>query len=358
MRKQILTLHTISHAFTDMACAALIGRIASAYLTDGLVFAVIVLYDFAAFCLQLPFGMLLDKRPDLKRKYFAGSGMHLIAIAMIVFAAGGDLFLHKTVIASVLAAAAGVGNALFHIGTGVDTLEHSGWPVKAAPVGIFVSSGALGLYLGSRASGSGMLFLWLMTGTMALFGILEHLHRESPPAKREWKTGRLSSVLSRNASAIALLLLCVIVYRSFLGFVMKYTWKVDFVTGLIAVCGIVLGKAAGGILSDRFGLRKTMTVCLAICAGTAVFSEHSAAAGVMTLFLFNTTMSVAMVGLARVFPKNPGLAFGLNTAALFIGFAIHLLTGGQAASWLLAILILVSLFVLYRALAPLEDQTC
>lgn len=363
--KKILTIHTISHAFTDMACAALIYKMVALYLTAGQSFSVIILYDFVAFCWQLPFGMWLDKQIQKNRKYIAGIGMYLIAIAMAAFLLCSAIQDHIFVgFLILLAAVTGLGNALFHVGAGVDTLQHSGWPTKAAPSGIFVCSGAMGLYLGAKAEGVGGWLLWMMICAMVMLGIFEFTDKGHPID--DDGIGRRRSGLRmhtqpekkmlRNVAVIALLFVCIIIYRSFLGFAMKYTWRVDFITGLIAVSGIVLGKFFGGILSDRFGWRRAMTVCLVAGAIAAVFSENSLSAGVMTLFLFNMTMPTAMVGLVRIFPDQPGMAFGLNTMALFIGFAIHLLTGGQVSSWLLSGLILFSVIILFVAITPLEED--
>ena len=48
---------------------------------------------------------------------------------------------------------AGIGNALFHVGGGIDVLNIS--EKKASLSGIFVSTGAMGIFLGSKSASWG-----------------------------------------------------------------------------------------------------------------------------------------------------------------------------------------------------------
>ncbi len=369
---RVLGVHTISHALVDMGCAMLIYAMTAQYLTDMEAFLAVLLYDFIAFCLQFPLGMWLDGK-EKKRipatdfpRLAAVVGMFLVAWVDVIYAVIRSLHGDAPVVVGVimyLSFLAGIGNALFHIGAGVEVLNHSGKPEQAGPSGIFVSAGALGLYLGAKAKLIGIENLYVMAAALVVLSIVEtrskRLDNSRTDATSSQSVPDTSTAAARVAapSWVTLLLTLIIVYRSFLGFAMKYTWRVDFKTGLIAVIGIVLGKAIGGIVSDRFGWRKVMISSLLIGAAAALYSEDFLPAGVLTLFLFNMTMPVTMVGLARALPGEAGMAFGLNTVALFIGFAVHLMTGGEVSSWVLCALILLSAIVLAVALRPVEDQT-
>ena len=57
------------------------------------------------------------------------------------------------------ALAAGLGNAAFHVGAGLETLSVS--REKASPLGLFVSPGAVGLFCGTALGKGGTFPAWL-----------------------------------------------------------------------------------------------------------------------------------------------------------------------------------------------------
>ena len=163
----------------------------------------------------------------------------------------------------------------------------------------------------------------------------------------------------RLPGASAVLFTLVIIFRSYLGFVMKYTWRSAFWLGFAATLCVVAGKMLGGILGDRFGWKKTMAASLLLCAVSGLFSEVSGICGLITLLLFNMTMPITMTGLANVLSWRKGTAFGINTTALFVGFVWARYSGDATPAgqlqWLLAGEILVSAVLVYAALI-LEEK--
>ena len=74
------------------------------------------------------------------------------------------------------------------------------------------------------------------------------------------------------------------------------------------------------------------------------------AAGLAAVFLFNFTMPVTLVSMARLMPAERGMAFGICSASLAIG-SLPALMGVRAASPAgLAVLSLVSLAALAAGL--------
>ena len=128
MRK--LTILSAAHFCVDMCCAALffgwLSREANSWLY-------MVLYNACAFLMQLPMGLIADK---LNRNM-------LFSAAGCVLVAAGFLLKAHPVMALVVA---GFGNGAFHVGGGIEVLNRS--QEKAGPLGVFVSPGAIGLYLG------------------------------------------------------------------------------------------------------------------------------------------------------------------------------------------------------------------
>ena len=121
-------LYALAHFAVDFGCAF---AMFSACSTGPLGF---LLYNFCAFAMQMPMGILADLLG--KNRRFALLGTILVALICCLpsFGLVGCILL-------------GLGNGLFHIGGGLDVLNLSGR--RAAPLGVFVSPGAYGIYLGT-----------------------------------------------------------------------------------------------------------------------------------------------------------------------------------------------------------------
>ena len=147
-----------------------------------------ILYNFCAFALQMPFGVILDMlqirleqrahfyiklqldqadaMPEYKnwlatKDFFAIENKKQM-LCLIIVAVGLLFTILGTVTHPVIL---GIGNALFHIGGGVGTIHEDtakNWNGKG--LGVFVAPGALGLYLGNKAGKKGRrnTMLWLM----------------------------------------------------------------------------------------------------------------------------------------------------------------------------------------------------
>ena len=136
MNKKIMLVYSIIHFVVDFSCAVLISNIIIPQLTGSFsLFFAIIIYNFFAFAIQLPIGILADKIN--KNAICSALGCVLVIMAFAISRFG---------ITSCLIA--GIGNAMFHIGGGIDVLNIS--DKKATLSGIFVSTGALGIFLGSK----------------------------------------------------------------------------------------------------------------------------------------------------------------------------------------------------------------
>ena len=123
-----------------------------------------------------------------------------------------------------------------------------------------------------------------------------------------------------------LLVLLVVVMRSFTGFAIALPWKAQLPLLAALTAAIVLGKAAGGVLADRFGHARVGVGALAFCAPLLMLATVSPVAGVLGMFVFNMTMPVTLVAVANAVPDYPGFAFGTASLAIVIG-ALPALTG-------------------------------
>ena len=151
-RTPLLALYSLAHFWVDLSCAFLAFRFLSAAPEFTLC---LLLYNFCAFALQMPLGLWADSLD--RNGMLAAAGCGLTAAAFLL------------PVSLVAAVVAGVGNALFHLGGGIDVLNASG--EKAAALGIFVSPGAVGLYVGTLWGGEAAVSALLPpAGLLALGG--------------------------------------------------------------------------------------------------------------------------------------------------------------------------------------------
>jgi len=289
-------LYAAMHFLVDFVCAwAMFSSFSSG--PDG--YLNILIYNFCAFALQMPLGTILDARKDNPRLPMIWS---ICGAALTVAGA----LMHPAVL--------GLGNALFHVGGGMDVIcgdfaHHR----KGANLGVFVAPGALGLYLGGLIGRQNGTLLILLLAALLLAGPACLLL-----ARHEAAAGNISIKPCRNGRAV-LILCCfvVVVLRSWAGLGISFSWKADL--GFVSVLAVALGKAAGGILAAKFGVSGTMTVSLLISSLCFLLGNHPVF-GLLALFLFNMTMPVTLYMLAKNLPHLAGFSFGILTFGLFLGF--------------------------------------
>lgn len=301
-------LYALAHLVVDFSCAFLLFY--RVYGASGWLSCLFV-YNFCAFAMQMPLGILADRLRQ--NRIFAALG------CLLVFAS--PLAAPEPLLLSGLA---GLGNALFHIGAGRDVL--CGSRRRFSALGVFVSPGAAGIFLGMLAGKGGglpqeiVLSVLLVTAAAILFAVpaLKEKGRGERPADEAVRrapgglTGRLLMML-----AFLFLVVCL---RSFVGQTLAFPWKGAGHNALFLVVAVVLGKAAGGILADRLGALRVSFVSLILCAGLLLFYRNPIC-GVAALFFFNMTMPITLGAAARLLPRAPGFAFGLLTFGLFLGLA-------------------------------------
>ena len=339
--------YSILHFLTDGACAfAMFARFESArdfYLQ-------LLLYNFCAFALQFPLGALMDFF-SLRQKEGAISEkvdlpLRLTCLSVFVTAIG--MFTHPVVL--------GIGNALFHVGGGIGTIEEDFRKgLKGQALGIFVAPGALGLFLFSElgkreapwviVTSVSLLLLMLV----CLIGLAHTVVRQrdlekmtgSDTAKKYsgsnafkkhtstdttekyndglQESGEAPQGLTPAAFTAIFFAFLVVVLRSYAGMAVAFSWKAGFAAGLIAVLAVVLGKMAGGIIASRIGMLPTILISLGLSTVLYLFSGRMVP-GVLALFFFNMTMPLTLYLIVKRLRRLPGTSFGLLTLALFIGF--------------------------------------
>ena len=329
-RTPLLALYSLAHFWVDLSCAFLAFRFLSAAPEFTLC---LLLYNFCAFALQMPLGLWADSLD--RNGMLAAAGCGLTAAAFL---------LPASLVAAVVA---GVGNALFHLGGGIDVLNASG--EKAAALGIFVSPGAVGVYVGTLwGGGAAVSALLPPAGLLALGGGILLLCRRTFGSLRSGNAPVEAEPAGGSWLPLVPLFL-VVILRSWMGLGQSFPWKAAW--GLPLVLALALGKAAGGFLMDAVGPRRAAGWSLGLAAALYLLSG-APLPGILAVFLFNMTMPMTLWAAAQLLPGAKGFGFGLLTFALFVGY-LPVYLGWPAVFgnvWACAAAAALSLALLWRPL--------
>ena len=327
----LLALYSLAHFWVDLSCALLAFRSLSASPDFALC---LLLYNFCAFALQMPLGLLADRLD--RNGAVAAAGCALVALAYAV------------PLPLAAAVTAGVGNALFHLGGGIDTLN-TGLD-RSAALGIFVSPGAVGLFLGTLWGRGDAVSLWAgPVGLLLLAGAILWLCRRTFGSLRSGNAPLDPTPREGWGPLVPLFL--VVVLRSYMGANQAFVWKSQGQWALVLTLALALGKAGGGLLSDRLGPRRAAGWSLGLAVALYLLSG-APLPGLLAVFLFNMTMPMTLWAAAQLLPGAKGFGFGLLTFALFVGY-LPVYLGWPAVFgnvWACAAAAALSLALLWRPL--------
>lgn len=335
MIKKIVSIYSIIHFIVDLSCAVLVSNLVTQKMRPGTnLFIAILIYNFFAFAMQLPIGILADKTN--KNAICSAIGCVLVAIAFG--------FANYGIISCLIA---GIGNAMFHVGGGIDVLNIS--DKKATLSGIFVSTGAMGIFLGGKSASIGfdkyyIVILILLISAISLLWLYNQI-------KNSINNSKIKAIkLTRNEWIAIVCIFITVCIRSYVGMILAFTWKSTSIFALLSIFGVVLGKMLGGIIGDKIGFDK-ISISLLISAICFIFSFTNPIIGIIAILLFNMTMPITLICLSNIFNNNKGLAFGLLTLALFVGAVPTFVGYNQGFTKIgLFIITLISSIILYVAL--------
>lgn len=305
-KKRLSFLYTLLHFLVDLTTIYLVtGSLFGTEISFFQQCKIIVIYNLVAFAGQLPIGILSDFVN--KNRLFVAVGCFLACVAY-------PAALVSPWVACVLAA---IGNGAFHIGAGADMLKFS--MPKAGLSGLFVSSGALGVWLAYKLTNQYVVYV--LPAVMLIATIIMIALSKKPIVDYNDESTQIKFNKPNLVPVLAIsFFMLTIVIRSLLGMVMDYSWKATLALSLIAVLAVVLGKALGGYIGDKFGCVKTAVISLGISFVLFIFSFDYWVAGVIAILCFNMTMPLTLTAIAGLSGKKYGFAFGMTTFALALGF--------------------------------------
>jgi len=339
-----LTVYTFSHFCVDFACFfMLFSWMSSGTHSLETVTLGFLTYNVIAFGLQPIIGFLCDTYRKIP--------VELIGIPLLIV---GLLFMPIPALSIVLI---GLGNAFFHIAGGIDSLRNSGG--KMARSGVFVSSGALGVVLGSLVGRAGGLPVLIPIGILLIclvplyFIYIDRSKSEDAKvvfsiAKPELKIG-----------VIILLAAASIVIRSYAGSIIPAEWRTTTLLFMFPAIGAFLGKFTGGFIADRIGAKNAAVFSLFTATVLLAFGNTNPWIFMIGIILFNMSMAVTLCAIASVLPLNPGLAFGITTLALLCGSFPTFFIPAEHANLIFASLTIISatcLFLILKGKVKINEK--
>lgn len=309
----------------------------------GSAIGLFVTYNVLAFLTQPLFGHLLDTSRHGLRFLSAGVGMLEVGGLLTLFLS--FLSLPTPTLAYLPILLIGLGNAIFHVFGGKTVAVTTAGDMRH--LGVFVSTGALGLLIGQALESRG--FLLAFMAYMALLWRELHVccasqHTWAPlphqpvtaASPRMAGTGeRTGSNWSSASRALILFMMLLVFVRSLAG-QMASPGSSTTVVMAVMVFLTFAGKASGGFIARLWGTWRTLCLALLLACLCFVCSVWHVAFGLGLVLTVNLTMPLTLSLANRALPGREGLAFGLLAATLIPGYALGAYCVDSILAWQLA----------------------
>ena len=323
---KLIGLSSVQHFLVDGLCICCMFLLAGVYSErlgaygDRVGMGAILLYNVLAFMSQPLTGILADRMKARHWLLIVSSLLLSLAVAAaaLIPALQGTLLENclSEWLLIVVAVLLGAGNSLFHVWGGKQTVVQTDNDIRA--LGVFVSTGALGLAVGFVCCSWALLYGLLL----AIVAVSIVYVRWDDGSSQEASRGFISRswLTPERVWLIVVALMLFVCYRSFTGEV--FSKGITKSQTLILTIGLVsmLGKMAGGWIAQRVGILRSLAVVLAGVALCILFRGDSVVVLLLGIFLMNCTMPVTLYLANEVLPCREGLAFGLLAAALIPGY--------------------------------------
>lgn len=301
----VLLITTILHFLVDLICASKIINELVLNYSDNLIL-IYLIYNGIAFVGQIPFGFLMDKI-DFKNK----ERIFIIISAVFIFIGG---LAHNFIISCVFL---GVANCIYHIsGAKICGRIDSN---KSINLGIFVSSGAFGLSIGTYLVVDKLIRLLIIFLFIVISFILYFI-KEELNEKLDITINKTN--LNFKLILLILFIILAVFIRSFLGKIMYFNFETKTIMLVSFGFFSFVGKAIGGLFRDKFGSLIVILISMSILIFSLLIGKNSYILFCLSIILVNISMPITLFELNRINKKFDGLNFGLLAATLFLGVSI------------------------------------
>ena len=212
-----------------------------------------------------------------------------------------------------------IGNCCLHVSGAECTLKNSNG--KLSHSAIFVSGGSFGVITGKLLAKTFIKpwYLLFVILTMIPFVFLANTYDNTNKKANCKDFNYINNNI--NPALIILFAVFVVIVRGYVGYGIPTSWNKTTIQTIIFFMTMGLGKALGGILSDRFGIRKIAIISTLGSIPFLCFGDNIMLISILGVMMFSMTMSITLAILVSTLKKTPGLAFGLTTIGLFLGTA-------------------------------------
>ncbi|MGM9998399.1 MAG: hypothetical protein ACI38Q_03235 [Candidatus Bruticola sp.] len=344
----LVIVYALAHALLDFACAFAYFANAAPNFANWEMLALI--YNFCAFGLQAPLGILADK---------LNHNAVLAVFGCLMAAVGCGFAMHPLA----LVILAGLGSALFYAGSGAEVLNYS--QSKSLPLSIFLAMGGLGWYLGT-AAGCGQpteSTVWPIIAVLTALTLIAVFQYRKNPSFQSDNTVFKPWSFEKLTVLTVLLLVCSMTVRSYLICGLDSPWPKDYIWALMLA--VALGQLMGSFLSDRFGFMKTASFSLIVSICLFFWSDQTLI-GCLAVFTLSMSCPLTFWALAKVLPDKRGFSFGLLGGAMFLGFLpldyrLYPIATSNCGFALGTFLILISLYaglrLAYDIVKPIDQSS-
>lgn len=266
-------------------------------------------YDILAFIPQILIGVISDRFVKIP---FGMIGILLMVVGLCLFGLNGALPAMLVVVIMAL------GSACIHVDGAEVTLRYG--KGKIAPAAIYVAGGSFGVAIGKSLAGSIQIWPLLILALTAipviiLAGKYRRQTADIDVPCRQFDYSSKTVAVWLIAIAVAF----VVMVRSYIGYGIPTAWNKTALQMVLLFSFMGIGKALGGILTDKIGIRKTAYISMLGALPFLVLGNDNMIISLIGIMFFSMTMAITLAISVSAFPKTPGFAFGITTVGLALG---------------------------------------
>ena len=290
------------HFILEVSCFYIL----SSYYDSDYIWVIGLLYDIMAFLPQGFYGYLHDIKIKIN---FGVLGTVLTTGALVLFSFNVNPFVVIIILTT--------GNAMIHLHAAELTLRSS--KGRMSPSAFFVSGGSFGVITGKLLAMYAVPLIYIVVlNAISIIPILISMIFKNTFDDNNLRCYNYSNQRLKSVTIITLATIVVAV-RAYMGFGIPTSWNKTVLQNVALYCCMGAGKAIGGILIDKIGIRKTALISTVGSLPLLMFGNNIMSISLVGIMMFSMTMAITLALIASELHDYPGVAFGFTTVGLFIG---------------------------------------